>query len=225
MDRATGVHVTNLHVVATALNAPTEDKCRESCRDQTVFCTLHYVNAGLQSPVRFAIQNRYDVVMTLAPQDIVVELDGDDWLARRDALEIVAKMYEDPEVWMTWGSFVCADGRPGCSAPYTTTNYRQEEWKASHLKTYRAALFHKLRQCDLKRADGSWRYTAIDQAVMFPMLEMCGPEHSRFCPEILYVYNYANSFEFNADAAGLRLERDGVAEVRALPPMKRLVSL
>ncbi len=153
-------------------------------------------------------------------------LDGDDHFAHGSVIANVAKDYENPNVWLTYGQFVYADGRPGFTAPYQTTNYRKEEWRATHLMTYRAALFQKLTDADLVRPDGTWRMLAGDQASMLPMLEMAGPEHIKcILTDIRYVYNYASSFEHTAGAEGLAAERAAAAEIRALHPRQRLVSL
>src|SRR5580704_3156089 len=45
-----------------------------------------------------------------APEDIVVVLDGDDWFATPDALRIIHHTYQQPDCWMTYGSWE-ADSR------------------------------------------------------------------------------------------------------------------
>ena len=212
-------------VVSTGLNAPTKAKCRASVASQSHPHQSFYVEAGEQTPPRGALENRAEVVRRLDPEEIVVVLDGDDWFPHSRVLDAVARMYQDPLVWLTYGQFVYADGRPGFASAYTTDHYRREEWRATHLMTYRAALFHHLTDADLKRPDGTWRQLAGDQASMIPMLEMAGPGHVRFCSEVLYVYNFANAFEFTAGAEGLAAERQAALEIRDLPPRERLAAL
>jgi hypothetical protein len=219
-------------VVSTGLsNTPervaAKARCLESVRRQTVEHQHIYVEAADQDPPKSAADNFAGVCRALHPNAIIVWVDGDDRLAHDDVLARVAKIYDDPGVWMTYGSYVHGDGRPGITRAYTEVearDYRHAEWLASHLKTCRAALFQKLGDDDLK-IHGYWRELAWDQALMFPMLEMAGPEHSRHVDEVLYVYDFAMSFEFNAKAAGIRLERAASAEIRSLTPKARLASL
>jgi hypothetical protein len=222
----------NLVVVSTALsNSPerlaAKQRCLDSVRKQTLPHQHIYVEAADQDPPRGASDNFAGVCRALHPEAIILWVDGDDRLAHPKVLERIAAVYEDPAVWMTYGSYEHADGRPGITRAYTeeeAKNYRRAEWLASHLKTCRAALFQKLSDDDLM-AHGHWRELAWDQAIMFPMLEMAGPEHSKHIAEVLYVYDYGMSFEFNAKAAGIRLERAASAEIRSLPPKARLEKL
>ena len=211
-------------VVSTGLNAPTKQRCLRSVREQTLPAEHRYVEAGDQATPAGALQNRAEVVAHLDPQDVVVALDGDDWLAHPNVLSVVSRLYDDHECWLTYGSFRYADGRPGFAAPVTWPP-RRNEWTSSHLMTFRAGLFQRLDDKDLRYPDGTWRKLAGDQAMMLPMLELAGAERSRFVPEVLCVYNYATSFEHTAGADGLAAERQAAAEIRALTPRDRLVSL
>ena len=217
-----------IRVISTSFNPPSEahDRCVRSVTDQILSDdVLHtYVNAGTQTIVRSALENFWNAAVGADPDDILVWLDGDDWLLTRSALSIVLEAYEDPNCWMTYGSFKYADGRPGFASAYTDDNFRGSLWRATHLKTFRAKLFHRLTPEDLKR-DGKFRDVCIDMAVMVPLLEMSGLEHSRFIPDILYVYNYANSFEMNASPSERAREKAMAAEIRALPRKERLLSL
>lgn len=224
--------MTPIVVVSTGLsNSPeriaAKARCVASVARQTAEHSHIYIEAADQNPPRSAPENFIGVCRSLRPDAIIVWVDGDDRLKHDRVLENLLAVYEDPAVWMTYGSYEHADGRPGITREYNeleVVDYRDAEWLASHLKTARAALFQKLTDDDLK-AHGHWRELAWDQAIMFPMLEMAGPEHSRHVAEVLYVYDYATSFEFNAKAAGIRLERAASAEIRSLPRKERLASL
>ena len=65
--------------------------------------------------------------------------------------------------------------------------FREYDWLATHLRTYRKELFMKINVEDFKR-NGEWMFTTGDQAFMIPMLEMAGKK-SLFIDEPLYVYN------------------------------------
>ena len=45
---------------------------------------------------------------------------------------------------------------------------------------------------DLMNKRGEFWSTTSDQAIMWPMAEMCGPDHFREVSEVLYIYNRLN---------------------------------
>jgi hypothetical protein len=209
-------------VVSTAYKPPPEAKarCLESVAMQKGIEARHvYVDATEQTPVRSVSENLRSVIEDLPPHEVVAWVDGDDWLAHDSALAYVERAYQDPDVRLTYGSYECADGRPGLCAPYRTTDYRKEVWRASHLKTFRAGLFQRIKPEDLEFT------LAVDQSVMLPMLEMAGPEHVRFIPQVLYIYNYVASYEHNATPEQLTAEHDAVVAIRSREPYGRLESL
>lgn len=169
-------------------------------------------------------ENLYEVIRGLAPDTIVVWLDADDWLAHSNALARVAEAYEDPNVWLTFGQFEMWPQRnPGWASPYSlatvlSNDFRNDVWRATHLKTFRAGLFHQIGMCDLLVENGpvlDWRTRAVDMAIMFPLLEMAGARHA-FIPDVLCVYNVANPE--SAHNKGERAVEDTAAlEVRAMP--------
>ena len=69
------------------------------------------------------------------------------------------------------------------------------------------------------------RGNAHDQAIMLPLLEMAGPKHIRFVPDILVIYNYANSLEHNGSHDDAREEIAIARWLRAKTPKERLATL
>jgi hypothetical protein len=215
-------------IVSTGYRSPNEARCRESVLTQRLEELFRhiYIEASEVSPSLCALENRWHVYQELKPDDIVVELDGDDWLAHDHVLEVVAKQYEDPACWMTFGSFVHADGRPGFCRPYgANESFRSSAWRASHLKTFRAGLFQRINRRDLiGPGEGPFCEHARDLVTMLPMLEMAGHDHVRYIPEILYVYDLSTSFEWNTDARGMKNEQDCVAWARSRPEYAQVLS-
>lgn len=126
-------------------------------------------------------------------EEIIVEIDGDDWLPNSKVLERVAALYEDKNVWIANGSFRYSDGRMGFAAPpRNIDNIRNERFTATHLRTWRAFLWRAIDENYLKDDTGKYWEVAGDLAFMYPMIEMAGEEHYRFMPEINYVYNEEN---------------------------------
>jgi hypothetical protein len=139
----------------------------------------------------------YTAIHSCADNEIIVELDGDDWLAHEKVLEMLASIYQDSSVWLTYGNHVQ-------QPPYSpvickqvpdsvieTNRFREYYWVTSALRTYKAGLFKRIKLIDLLDPETGYFFSvAADLAYMFPMLEMAG-HHSRFIPDILYIYNLA----------------------------------
>ena len=143
-------------------------------------------------------------------QDILLFVDGDDWLYDENVLAKLNDLYNDREYWMTYGKFVCyptgAIGHPqNTDYPthvHSTNNYRKDTWRASHLRTFRWHLYKQIKREDLiYTKTGEFYYHAEDLATSFPCLEMC-PRHKIGVVDFMtYVYNVS---EENRD----RVEND-----------------
>lgn len=142
---------------------------------------------------RGALFNTYYAITLCAPDEIVAILDGDDWFARSDALKIINAAYQDPDVWMTYGQFCYyPQGSRGWAREIPkevieANAIRQYDWVTTHLKTFYAGLFQKIRVQDFLY-NGQFFTTAGDLAYTWPIVEMAGV-HARFIPEVIYVYN------------------------------------
>ena len=139
-----------------------------------------------------ALANFYQAIAQCDPREIVVEVDGDDWLANTQILAYLNEVYQDPEVWVTYGQFVLyPTGQQGWAATVPQNIYKRKyRWLTTHLRTYYAGLFHKIKKQDLIYA-GDFFSMSGDLARMFPIVEMAG-SHSRYISEVLYVYNIAS---------------------------------
>lgn len=145
-----------------------------------------------------ALANIYNAIHTCKDQEIIVLIDGDDFLAHEKVLEILNQNYSDGNVWMTYGNFL---DYPSYRQTPTVckelpqmvikkNHYRTHEWVTSHLRTFYASLFKKIHLDDLIYR-GRFYPMGWDLAFMMPMLEMSG-KHTRFIKEILYLYNRQN---------------------------------
>ena len=206
-------------VISTGLHTPeiARARCLRSVKEQVGVDVEHRVfDAELPDPEKpwAHFQILTECLKSEAPDTIVVSLDLDDWLARPDALAIVQKHHDDG-AWMTWGSFKFSDGRKGFASDFSG-DARTEPWVLTHLKSYRAGIFNRIRVDDLKMG-GEWLTHARDLAVMLPAYEMCPPERRHFIDEVLYVYAYEHSTEFRGPESVRQHERTCVAHVRSRP--------
>ncbi|HKY46063.1 MAG TPA: glycosyltransferase [Pyrinomonadaceae bacterium] len=145
--------------------------------------------------------NHHHAVTTYCDaDDIVVSLDGDDWLACADALTHVNLVYGESDCWVMYGQFQYDNGEYGISRSIASADdFTQLRWNwcASHLRSYRAGLFHRIADQDpeyscMKDAHGNWLTSAVDAAVMFPVMELAGFERVCYNDRVLYVYNSEN---------------------------------
>jgi glycosyltransferase involved in cell wall biosynthesis len=144
-----------------------------------------------------ALANLYRAIHSCNDDDIIVTVDGDDWLENPHVLQKINTAYQNPDIWLTYGQFKVYPGHnPGICKPYpkdviAQKRYRGEVFVASHLRTFYAFLFKQIKLEDLLYK-GSFLPVAWDLAFMFPMLEMAG---NRFTciQDVLYVYNRMNS--------------------------------
>lgn len=132
--------------------------------------------------------------------DVIVMVDGDDWLYDSHVLSKLAKIYTEEDVLMTWGQFESYP--PGCinicyAAPIAEEViekqlYRKVSDVFGHLKTYRYRLFKEIKDEDL-RDPVTHEYFRVswDKALMYPMLEMAGHK-VRYINDLMYVYNIEN---------------------------------
>jgi glycosyltransferase involved in cell wall biosynthesis len=130
--------------------------------------------------------------------DVIVVVDGDDWLANEWVLQKVDAAYSSSDALFTYGQYLNyragTIGHCGLPKPKTVRKrrYRKKSWLFSHLRTFKYLLWRQIRDEDLRdSATGDYFRTAGDLATMFPMAEMAGPRF-RFIPEVLYIYNDAN---------------------------------
>lgn len=156
----------------------------------------NYVKIIHNQTRRGALANLYDVINALNDHVIVVNIDGDDWLPHSRVLERINYYYQNPAIWMTYGSYqIFPDKKIGAYKSITPeviihNAFRESEWRSSHLRTFYAKLFKLIEKNDLLFEQDFFQVT-WDMAFMFPMLEMAG-FHSKHISEILYIYNQSN---------------------------------
>jgi len=131
----------------------------------------------------------------IQPEDVIVNLDGDDAFFCSDALVELLHIYNNTEIWATFGQ----------SIPFTrsffygsrhykeTSLYRESHaWNYSHLRTYKKWLFDRIKDEDLRGEDGEYYKRAGDCALIYPIVEMCGHEHINCLKKVVHLYNDIN---------------------------------
>jgi|TARA_R100000081_G_C4820523_1_gene179481 glycosyltransferase involved in cell wall biosynthesis len=118
-------------------------------------------------------------------EDILVFVDGDDWLVDDQVLENLNAYYNKHQPWMTYGGMYCypsGDIANPQNTPYSDevhkhNLYRKDHWRASHLRSFKWHLYKQIKEKDmLYSKTGKYYFHAEDLATSFPCLEMC-PQH------------------------------------------------
>ncbi len=210
------------------------DDCSE---DDTVFKVERYVNTFFPKSDFTLIKNTerkgcpsanlYYAVHSCKDDEIVVVVDGDDKLSHTHVLSKLNTTYANPNVWMTYGDFInypTYERWNLCKKIpkkiIKNNRFRSYNWVASHLRTFYAGLFKRIKLNDLLY-NGNFFPAAGDLAITFPMLEMAGDRH-KFIRDILYIYNRSNPL--NEDKVIGQLQQDCDSYARKLPRYKRIDS-
>lgn len=159
-----------------------------------------------------ALANIYYALQLCQPDEIVFNYDGDDWLANDYIFARINEIYQNPDVWITYGQFQnWPTGEMGYCQPLSEEliqkqNFRKKWWKPGQLRTFYAWLFHQVHLKDLlfegPYFQGQFFPANSDLAIYYPMMEMAGPGHYQFIPEVIYIRNVAtpiNDFKANKE--------------------------
>jgi len=162
----------------------------------------------------YAISNIIKAIELLKPkdEDVLVFIDADDWFCYNDSLYIVSLRYDAcSKLLVTYGSWVGypTNNMPNNSIPYKEKDFikgiRNVYWKASALRTMKYKIWKKIKDSDLRDADGNYFKSAWDVAIMFPVIEMAGFDRIKHINRPLYVYN--KETEFSDDKINLKEQR------------------
>jgi len=168
---------------------------------------------------RGALANHYAACHSCQNHEIVVQLDGDDWLKHEHVLATVNKAYQDPNVWLVYSQHeMCPPSgdvikdRTIPQAIIKLHAYREYRWVASALRTFYAGLFKRIKLQDLLY-NGAFFDVTCDLAFMFPMLEMTGGK-LKWIDEVLYVYNVGTSINDFKVRGAKQLRMDNIIRAR-----------
>lgn len=169
--------------------------------------------------------------------DIIVHLDGDDWFYDENVLEKLNALYNEKDYWMTYGKFVCWDGSGSVIESFPQGSayddfvhrhkmYRKDQWRASHLRTYKYFLWNSIDREDLKsRFDNEYFWHASDLAWAYPALEMCPKDKIGVVNFETHVYNAtpknqtrtrereaADNSKFEIEIRNKKIYREGIGQ-------------
>jgi len=202
---------------ASTISASVQD-FYELVNEKEVFFTL--VNNRSRSG---ALANLYRAIHSCDDEEIIVLVDGDDWLFDHEVLKRLNETYASKEIWFThgtlkeypWGHVAWCEPFP--SSIMDKRTFRQFKCP-SHLRTFYAWLFKKIRLEDFLHK-GSFFSMAWDMAIMYPLVEMAEERHA-FVSMVNYVYNMSNPI--NDNKVDPQLQNDLDRLIRGKPAYSRL---
>lgn len=173
---------------------------------------------------KFALQSIHDTLQTkgiFEPDDIVVILDGDDFLLHRFALLQLDVIYKTQQCLISYGQYITNTGKPGHCYAYKDKeefeNLRNLPWRASHLKSFKYKVYNELLKQDpfvqsFKDNNGDFFKMTYDIALMFPLLEIAGFENIFFNNYLMYVYRLHSMNEAYIDASQQRIVENKIRQ-------------
>ena len=144
--------------------------------------------------------------------DVIVMIDGDDWLISNDAFKIVRNAYRsDSELCLTFGNYlnfvsdlrkyqvpsnteIINNNLPYIDKIIMERNYRKEPWIYFPMRTFKYFIWKKLDQKRLidrngiGNGKGKMYRIATDRILMYPLLEIANGR-IKFINEFIYAYN------------------------------------
>lgn len=197
-------------------------KAKEAIGDDKRFTVLSFNHK------RYALGNWIIGIDNSEPddEDVVVQLDGDDWFANSHVLEKVKTAYQETNCLITYGNHI---GYPGGESYIPIYKYpkeiidkkeiRKHRFLLSHLRTFKYKVWKNIKYEDFLDEDGSVYKMTCDLAIMLPMLEMVGDRH-HFISDILYVHNSMNPL--NDNKVNQKLQQQIEEKIRNKKPYERI---
>ncbi len=215
------------------------DDCSLDATAELVECYVH--NAGQSHRCTLiknkdrkrALANLYYAIQLCEPDEIVFNWDGDDWAADEFVFAKINEIYQDPNVWITYGSYInWPTNEVGYCKPFPNEYvekqmFRKKWWKPGQLRTFYGWLAHQVQLKDLlfegPYFQGEFFPANSDLAYYYPMMEMAG-YHYKFIPELIYIRNVAtplNDFKANKEVQilGSKLLREKPVYKHLAAPM------
>ena len=172
----------------------TADKVLAFCNSKNLEEKLMLISHSQDRPDMELI---YTAVQTLNPQEIVLFLDGHDWLLHEDVLSHLNSAYANPEVWLTQSRSIHHPDYQkigGKSLLLTEKECRKKRAVSlDSLFSFPAAYFKKIHLEDFL-LDSEFIEENVLETFLYPLFEM-GPEHVLFLDEVMLVKNDKKPFE------------------------------
>lgn len=212
----------------------------DSSSDDTYKKALEFVQGGVhQDKITFIsnpkqesiLYNLYYAIQSCADDEVVVLLDGKDWLATPYVLSELNRYYKDEDVWMLFGQEVTYPDysrskdksaffrslKKGLGRSFGLFSNLEQEMNG-FLHTFYAGLFKQIKMQDLL-LEGGFLSDFWQLAILFPMTEL-SRKHSLLLPQVMVISNLEKKRA--PSAINPKEKRQLVNHLRALSPYAEL---
>lgn len=202
----------------------------DAVKDDPKFSVFHNPNPGCFLNCFMGTYKHLRETGQIQTDDIIVEIDGDDWLLHPFVLQYLNQIYQQDNIWMSYGQYIhYPSGELGGhyhlhldSQVDATNSYRMYTFPYSHLKTYKAFLLDQVTDADLIDPEtGNYFNAAADFALCMPLVEMAGKSRIFRVDEPLYVYNVSENLESETNNR-VELQKQIEMRIRQIKPKARL---
>lgn len=191
------------------------------------YCSNKIISFFIEKNQRAALKYQFETINKFCKdEDIILLLDGDDWLASNNVFSYIVNIYNiNTNLLLTYGQFHPSDNsyKSLCVPLHDVYVYRKSNiWVTSHLRTFKFKLFKNIKKEDLIDEDTKDFYqSASDVALMLPLLEMAGNDRYICIDKVLYIYNNENPIN---DMKVRELEQTKFAnKIRNKMPYQRII--
>lgn len=149
-----------------------------------------------------AVRNQVSLIRTLQDDDIVMILDGDDWLVNEpDIFQYYNNLYHNDTEFSYGSCWSLVDNIPLISQPYPEEVKQQKNYRNyhfnwimpyTHLRTFRKKLINNVSDDMFKDDAGDWFKAGGDGSVFYSVLEQADPNKVKVVSRIVYNYNDTN---------------------------------
>ena len=209
----------------------------DPCGDDTVVRAVRAAAGDPRIQVRanhtrcYSMKNLVDAIRRCraAPEDVIVSLDGDDWFARDDSLQIIADAYERFDCWVTYGSWLSVklapNGEPNGrwpAYPEGEVDFRTHPFLGTAVRTWKRWLWDHVRDDDLRDEAGEYVRVSEDKLMMIPLLELSGTSRAHHIDAPIMIYNKIVDYTIGDPFAEERVRNAALVERR--PRYARLIA-
>lgn len=191
-------------------DAKRDKKTTESLKIQDIDgidVVFHFLQKDPSPFKKGSLYAYYIEIMQIPDNEVIILLEGGNYLAHKYVLQEVNRMYTVKKAFMTYGG----NAPIAKTLPYENEEIflsdimnrkaREAPKKQMNLKTFYSGLFKKIRLTDLL-VDGFFPEEGYDYQLMLPMLEM-SEDRAIFSKDILHITNKKNQFSSDKNLLSL----------------------
>ncbi len=182
--------------------------------------TVEKLSRDIQSKIKIvvnkrnhgAVFNHYHALNHTDENDIIMLVDGDDWLVNNNTIfHLYNDLYQQGAEFTYGSCWSLVDNIPLIAQNYPSEVKRNRSYRShkfawnmpyTHLRTFTKKLFKGVSEDRFKDSNGNWLRAGGDGALFYEMIERANPDKVVAVKEIVYNYNDLNpinDYKVNGD--------------------------